>query len=146
MPISNGFPTVEISLDSILDYKTELDILNFYIGVEDLPIMINSPLREDRGPSFKLDYNANGNIRFYDFGGTNQKGGIFDLLMDLYKLTFQECLQKVYNEMILGHDLVKIKRNTSVKNNSVHIVQFFPVFVLTKQRKKHYDMSMKQLF
>lgn len=32
------------------------------------------------------------------------------------------------------------------KNNSVHIVQFFPVFVLTKQRKKHYDMSMKQLF
>jgi len=36
MPISNGFPTVEISLDSILDYKTELDILNFYIGVEDL--------------------------------------------------------------------------------------------------------------
>ncbi len=54
MPISNGYPTSEMLLDTIFDYKTELDILNFYIGVDSLPIMISSPLREDRGQSFQI--------------------------------------------------------------------------------------------
>lgn len=137
MPISNGYPTSEMLLDTILDYKTELDILNFYIGVDSLPIMINSPLREDRGPSFKIDYNENGNIRFYDFGGTNQKGGIFDLIMNLYKLSFQECLEKVYNEMILGQELIKIKCNTSIKNNSVHKSEISKINVKVRPLRAH---------
>ena len=137
MPISNGYPTSEMLLDTIFDYKTELDILNFYIGVDSLPAQILSPLRPDRNPSFNISYNENGNIRFYDFGGTNQKGGIFDLLMDLYKLTFQECLQKVYNEMILGHNLVKIKHNTSIKNNSVHKSEISKINVKVRPLRTH---------
>lgn len=137
MPISNGYPTSEVLLDTIFDYKTELDILNFYIGVDSLPTQINSPLRIDRGPSFRIDYNDNGNIRFYDFGGTNQKGGLFDLLMDLYKLTFNECLEKVYNEMILGHDLIKIKRNTSIKKDSVYKSEISKINVKVRPLRAH---------
>lgn len=109
MPISNGATTV--TLDDILDYKTEIEILEFYLDINDLPVMINSPLRIDKDPSFKIDYDENGHIRFYDFGGLNQHGGLFDLLMSLYKLPFQGVLSKIYDEMIAGKPLEKIERN-----------------------------------
>lgn len=113
MAISNGIQT--ITLDDILDYKTELEILNFYLEIYSLPAMINSPLRPDKSPSFSISFNDSGNIRFYDFGGVNQSGGLFDLLMDLYKLSFQEVLIKIYNEMINGNPLVKIDRTKNTQ-------------------------------
>lgn len=108
MPIANGSQT--ITLDDILDYRTELEILDFYLGIDSLPIMINSPLRPDKAPSFRIDFDENGVIRFYDFGGRNQHGGLFDLLMELFKLSFQELLYKIHNEMIVGNSLKKINR------------------------------------
>ena len=113
MAISNGIQT--ITLDDILDYKTELEILNFYLEIDSLPVMINSPLRPDKSPSFSISFNDNGSIRFYDFGGVNQSGGLFDLLMDLYKLSFQEVLIKIYNEMINGNPLIKIDRTKNTQ-------------------------------
>lgn len=112
MLISNGNTTIE--LDDILDYKTELEILNFYLEIDSLPTIINSPLREDREPSFQIDYDENGHVRFYDFGGRNEHGGLFDLLMSLYQLSFSELLSKIYSEMIIGKSLNKIIRNKNI--------------------------------
>lgn len=132
--ISNAKPV--ITLDNILDYKTELEILNFYLDIDSLPVMINSPLRPDKDPSFKIDYNENGHIRFYDFGGNNQKGGLFDLLMDLYKLTFQELVVKIYSEMIVGKKLDKIVRNKS-NSNKVKQSKISKLDVKIRKLRKH---------
>lgn len=107
--ISNGNQT--ITLDDILDYKTEIEILEFYLDIKDLPITINSPLRKDNNASFRIDYSDNGRISFYDFGGINEHGGLFDLLMRIYQLSFTDILIKIYNEMIIGKSLTKIKRD-----------------------------------
>jgi hypothetical protein len=97
---------------------------------------ILSPLRPDRNPSFQISYNENGNIRYYDYG-TKESGGIFDLIMNMYKLTFQECLEKVYNEMILGQELIKIKRNTSIKRDSVHKSEISKINVKVRPLRTH---------
>jgi len=102
-----------ITLDDILNYKTEIEILNFYLEIDNLPVMILSPLRPDRSPSFRIDYDENNHIRFYDFGGKNQCGGLFDLLMELYNLSFDKIIIKIYEEMINGKNLNKIVRNKS---------------------------------
>jgi len=137
MIISNAKPVV--TLDDILDYKTELEILNFYLDIDSLPVIINSPLRPDNNPSFKIDFNENGFIRFYDFGGNNQKGGLFDLLMDLYKLSFQDLLIKIYSEMIIGKELDKIIRN---KSNSSKVYQPKISKLNVKVRKlRQYDLD-----
>lgn len=114
---SNANPVVTI--DDILDYKTELEILEFYLDINSLPVMICSPLRPDRSPSLRIDFNENGLIRFYDFGGSNQNGGLFDLLMGIYGLSFQDIIIKIYNEIISGKPLIKIKRDKLIqqKNN-----------------------------
>lgn len=105
MAISNGTRT--LSLEDILQYKSEIDIAKFYLNIEDVPCKIASPLREDKNPSFKIDYNENGNIRFYDFG-TQNHGGLFDLLMEMTSLDFTSLLNRIYEELIEGKDLAKI--------------------------------------
>lgn len=96
-----------LSIKDISDYLSEEEILEFYTGISNLPITTNSPLREDRDPSFKIDYNENGNVRFYDFGGSNESGGLYDMLMSMYNLTFQEVLDMIHREMIYGKDIEK---------------------------------------
>jgi len=113
MAISKGSRT--ITLDDILDYKSEIDILDFYLGINSLPEIICSPLRGDRNPSFNIDYNDNGNIRCYDFGGENFSGGLFDLLMEMFNISFSELMNKIYDEMISGKPLVKVDRTFTEK-------------------------------
>ena len=52
MAFSKGRDSV--SLDDILSKVTEADILSYYLGVTEVPCIINSPLRQDRRPSFGL--------------------------------------------------------------------------------------------
>lgn len=97
--------------DDILCYIDEAKILEFYLGITNLPTVICSPLREDdTRPSFGLYYNESGKLVYYDYS-TRDAGGVFDLLMKMYKLSFQDVLNKVYEEVILKippGELVKI--------------------------------------
>jgi hypothetical protein len=111
MPISNG--NLSLSIDDILDYKSEIEILEFYFGINDLPVMICSPLRPDKSPSFKIDYNDNGNLSYYDFGGCNDHGSLIDLLMKYLNLSYQDMLERVYLDMIEGKSLSKVLRDKS---------------------------------
>lgn len=50
MAISIGKPNIR--LEEILSKVSELDILNHYFGVSNVPCIISSPLRPDNHPSF----------------------------------------------------------------------------------------------
>ena len=62
MAFSKGKP--DVSLEDILTKVTEAELLANYLNVFRVPCIINSPLREDKRPSFGL-YTNDGKRIFY---------------------------------------------------------------------------------
>lgn len=96
MAISKGKSSV--SLDDILSKVTEADILSHYLGVTEVPCIINSPLRQDRRPSFGL-YSSDGIRIFYIDLATKDSGGLFDLLGKMWNCSFKEVLSKINEDI-----------------------------------------------
>ena len=96
MAVSSGKSSV--SLDDILSKVTEADILSYYLGVTEVPCIINSPLRQDRRPSFGL-YSSDGIRIFYIDLATKDSGGLFDLLGKMWNCGFKEVLSKINEDI-----------------------------------------------
>lgn len=103
--IKPGGPS--ISVEDILKVTSEAEIANHYLGVTKIPCKINSPLREDKNPSFGL-FSPDGNkVTWRDFS-SGEKGGIFDLLSKMWNIDFNSTLQRIFNELN--------KKNVKLKN------------------------------
>lgn len=94
--ISKGSSSV--SLEDILSKVSEADILSYYLGVTEVPTIINSPLRQDRRPSFGL-YSSDGVRIFYTDLATKDSGGLFDLLGKMWNCSFKEVLTRVNEDI-----------------------------------------------
>ena len=105
MAISKGKSSV--SLDDILSKVTEADILSYYLGVTEVPCIINSPLRQDRRPSFGL-YSTDGIRIFYIDLATKDSGGMFDLLGHMWGTDYISTLTRV------NEDISKFCGSTSI--------------------------------
>ena len=106
MAISSGKSSV--SLNDILSKVTEADIISYYLGIIKIPCIINSPLREDKKPSFGL-YSIDGNRIFYTDLSTGDKGGVFDLLGKMWNCSYKEVLKRIDN------DITKFKISSTIK-------------------------------
>ena len=96
MAVSKGESSVTLS--DILEKTTEANILSFYLGVTEIPCIIHSPLRKDNKPSFGL-YSPNGKrIYFVDFA-TKDRGGVFDLLCQMWGCNYRETLTRISKDM-----------------------------------------------
>lgn len=96
MAVSKGESSVTLS--DILEKTTEANILLFYLGVTEIPCIIHSPLRKDNRPSFGL-YSPNGKrIYFVDFA-TKDRGGIFDLLCQMWGCSYKEVLIRINKDI-----------------------------------------------
>ena len=87
-----------VSLEDILSRVTEADILSFYLGITEIPCIIHSPLREDKRPSFGL-YSTDGKRIFYTDLSTKDRGGLFDLLSNMWGISYREVLEKISEDM-----------------------------------------------
>lgn len=96
MAFSSGKPS--ISLEDILSKVTEADILSFYLGITEVPTIINSPLRKDIKPSFGL-YSTDGKRIFYTDFSTRDRGGLFDLLGQMWGCNYKEVLIRINNDI-----------------------------------------------
>ena len=96
MAFSSGKSSV--SLDDILSKVTEADILSYYLGITEVPCIINSPLRQDKRPSFGL-YSSDGIRIFYIDLATKDSGGLFDLLGKMWNCGFKEVLSKINEDI-----------------------------------------------
>lgn len=94
--ISKG--SASVSLEDILGKVSEADILSYYLGVTEVPTIINSPLRQDRRPSFGL-YSSDGVRIFYIDLATKDSGGLFDLLGKMWNCSFKEVLSKINEDI-----------------------------------------------
>lgn len=96
MAFSKGESSV--SLEDILSKVTEADILSYYLGITEVPTIINSPLRQDRRPSFGL-YSIDGKRIFYTDFSTRDRGGLFDLLGHMWNCGYKEVLIRVNEDI-----------------------------------------------
>lgn len=142
--IANGNPTVD--LQYILSQVAETDILNYYIGVESLPTVINSPLRKDNKPSFGLVLADNYKVRYTDYS-TGEKGGLFNLLENLWKLPFKDVIIKIYEDLpqILSKASGICKGNYIAYNKSISYHDGTQLKVAIRSWKSH-DLDYWKLY
>jgi len=112
MSFSSGTNT--LSLDEVLQLVSEEEIAHYYLGIDEIPCVINSPLRTDVKPSFAI-YSLDGKgIRYRDFA-TGERGNIFDILSQMWHLPFSKVLTKIINDLVninkknVRHSLTQIK-------------------------------------
>lgn len=84
--------------EDILDYTTEGNIIQFYLGVSKVPTLINSPFRKDDKPSFGLFSPDGKSIMYKDFA-TRESGNTFSLLSKLWNLSYGDTLKKIYKDL-----------------------------------------------
>lgn len=88
------------TFEDILSYTNERDIAKYYLGVNTIPIRINSPFREDNNPSFGI-FEYENHIFYKDFGN-GESGNLYKLLMRLLNLNFRNLMDRIYTDFIKG--------------------------------------------
>lgn len=93
-----GTGELSITLEDVLSRTTEFDILSHYFGVNELPVVISSPLRMDNHPSFGL-YTLDGiRVHFIDYSNKD-RGGLFDLLMKYWGVSYRDMIHKLWEDL-----------------------------------------------
>lgn len=116
-----GKGCISVSLADILNKVSEFDIASYYLNIDKIPCIINSPLRKDATPSFGL-YSMDGKrIFYYDFA-SKDKGGLFDLLGKLWKVAYIQVLERIYKEVIPKNNDIKISKSNHSSNNTNNIL------------------------
>lgn len=85
--------------------------------------MYKSPFREEKAPSFKVDYKAN---LWYDFG-SGEGGSIIDLVMRLKKYSYSETLEYLSNYMGNSQALPVPKHNGYSTKDKMKIIEVKPL-------------------
>lgn len=97
--------TDDISLDKVLSILDPLEIYTYYIGREaKLNKPTNSPLREDKNPSWTLFKARSGDIMYKDFS-TGDSGNVVHLVANLYNISYKKALEKIWSDMMTGSRL-----------------------------------------
>lgn len=97
-----------ISKTEIFSKFSEAQVLATVLPeVKEIPCLINSPLRVDKHPSFRIYMSDNNHVRYIDFA-TKDKGTLLELLCKYWKCTFNQALDKICKLMIKD-DNVTIK-------------------------------------
>lgn len=96
--VSKGNPSI-LSYKDIRDKIPDKDLLWHYLGISNIPCFINSPLREDRRPSFGL-YSPDGYKICYTDLATKDKGDIYKLLSLLWNCSNEDVVSRIQKDFI----------------------------------------------
>lgn len=111
-----------VGLDVLLGKTSEFDIMRFYLNIDVLPALINSPLRQDRNASVSI-FSPDGVKVFYKDFGTGEHGSIFDLLGKMWNRTFSETITKIWDDIDrVKHNRINLnrtRRGVIHKSNSI---------------------------
>ena len=123
-----------ITKEDILKHVTQESIFSFYME-EDISEtgVFNSPLREDRTPSFSIFYHRvhRDTLIFYDLA-TGDSGDFIVLVQKMFKVSYPDALMKIAYDF----DLSTFDVNTTKKLQEHHkIVSKKPVELGVKLRK-----------
>ena len=91
-----------ITLAEIESKISEGELLQYYLGIKEVPCVIKSPLREDKRASFGI-YSLDGIHIYYTDFSTKDTGSTYQLLSKMWGSTFSQTLEKIYHELV-KHD------------------------------------------
>lgn len=94
---------------------SDADILYHYLGITKIPSIINSPLRQDKKPSFGL-FSFDGKKIFYRDFANRDSGSTISLFSKMWGLTYNQTWEKIVND-ISSNSTIDIKKATT----KVHI-------------------------
>lgn len=86
-----------VTFDEIKSKVSDADLVSAYLGVNEVPCIISSPLRKDAHPSFGL-YSNDGNRIYWVDLATKDRGGIYDLLCQLWHCNYREVLERIQRD------------------------------------------------
>ena len=119
---------------------SDADILSRYLGITQIPCVIQSPLRSDNRPSFGL-YSPDGtHINYIDFG-TKDKGTTLTLLSKMWNTDTYNTIKKINDEIgLISNSRGIITLNKS--NNRVVVRKSINTDLKCKIREwKDYDIK-----
>lgn len=119
---------------------SDADILSKYLGITQIPCVIQSPLRSDNRPSFGL-YSPDGtHINYIDFG-TKDKGTTITLLSKVWNINTHDTIKRINDEIGLCMDVHSNIIN-SQKVNKVSIKKSVNTDLKCKIREwRNYDIE-----
>lgn len=88
------------SVKEVMGRISHADLLSHYLGIDSLPVLINSPLRNDRHPSFFI-YSPDGTRVLYRDYATGEKGDIYNLLQRKSGKSFSELIRDIAANKVL---------------------------------------------
>lgn len=101
-----GKTSSSISMTEIFSKFSEAQVLcSVFPEITEIPCIINSPLREDKHPSFSIYLDNNRRIRYKDHACPSVHGGLIDLLCAYWSCTFNQALDKICKMMIKDDDI-----------------------------------------
>ena len=110
--ISQGRPSETIR--EILELTTEAQIASYYLGINTIPVVINSPLRRDSKPSFGIFSPDGVRIKYIDFSNKDS-GDIFTLLKKMWNMSLSSVCRRIYEDFRkFDNDINVQKTNPSV--------------------------------
>ena len=116
-----------ISKTEIFSKFSDAQVLNTVLPeVTEIPCLINSPLRVDKHPSFRIYMSEHNHIRYIDYA-TNDKGTLLELLCKYWNCTFNQALDKICKLMIKDDNVVikpkQIKTFTRKETNQMSKIE-----------------------
>lgn len=109
--IPEGNITIDKNL--LFDKINEFQVLYYYFHVTKIPSVINSPLRIDKKPSLGFYINSKGNIGYKDYA-TGEVGSLIPLLMNYYKLDYNQMLVKLWKD---SDNIIKFSSGIVINSN-----------------------------
>ena len=95
-----GKTASSISISELFEKYSEVEILTaVFPEITTIPCRISSPFRVDNNPSFSIYLDNNNHIRFKDFGESETKGGLLDLLCKKWNCSFNQVFDKILEVM-----------------------------------------------
>lgn len=95
-----GKTSSSISISELFERYSEVSILlAVFPEITSIPCKISSPFRADNNPSFSIYLDDDKHIRFKDFGESETKGSLLDLLCKKWNCSFHQVFDKILETM-----------------------------------------------
>ncbi len=148
-----------IKLDDILEKISEEDLYRHYIGNFKIGKVYNSPLRDDKNPSFAVFVDKKSGSLLYKDLATGQCGGIIKLVKEIKNLkTYKEALNEIVSDLNIWSisDKLKTKKIYTIKETKISIsrkqftsfdIDFWSKFGISIETLKKYNVfSISKFF
>lgn len=134
-----------IDYNTVISQVSDMDLLQCYFPtVRILPQVINSPLRRDIHPSFRI-YSPDGvKVRWYDFV-TGESGGMIDMLQRIWGVSFFQALVKISEDIKHTSSIIQ-NRGTLGKRVIVKSANSSFEIRSTRREWKEYDFAYWQSY